>query len=398
MHRIFACMLCLHVLSIALVYRLSAQPTHIDKVLAEIEQNNVQLQAFKSYVEGRTDELMASNGLPQLQLLGYYLPLGELTTGDYYEFEIAQSFDFPTVYSARRQLISLQQQQLMTEYDQKRQEVLLPARKYCLSLIYWNKKARIEAKRVEQARMLYEQSEERFAQDQIGVLDLNKAKVGWLQKKFAFDKIVNERRAVEIMLENLNGGIPIEFEADSYSAITSLTNLDSLWEQRQLMDPALRLLTQQQAVASQSVKLAKKKNLPGLTAGYNYQGFMGEIFSGVMAGISIPLWKGGAKVRAATSISEYQRNLGVAELQQAKARLEEQFNRFRLLRASYLDYQHTLDNLGSEELLRKAYDLGELSYLQYYEELQFYVRAYDDMLLMERQLHELYAELNKHQL
>ena len=55
-------------------------------------------------------------------------------------------------------------------------------------------------------------------------------------------------------------------------------------------------------------------------------------------------------------------------------------------------------NLESEKLLLKAYMLGEYSFMDYYVELQFYRKASDKMLIMEKELQLLQAQLLKHQL
>jgi hypothetical protein len=62
------------------------------------------------------------------------------------------------------------------------------------------------------------------------------------------------------------------------------------------------------------------------------------------------------------------------------------------------EYQTTMGNLDSEQLLFKAYQLGEYSFMDYYLELQFYRTAKDRMLQMEKELQLLQTQLLKHQL
>ena len=71
---------------------------------------------------------------------------------------------------------------------------------------------------------------------------------------------------------------------------------------------------------------------------------------------------------------------------------------YQVLLKKYQEYQSTLQSLGSEELLLQAFELGELSFIQYYIELQFYQKALDSMLEMENKLVQSKAELLKHQL
>ena len=69
-----------------------------------------------------------------------------------------------------------------------------------------------------------------------------------------------------------------------------------------------------------------------------------------------------------------------------------------LMLKKYNEYQTTMGNLESEDLLFKAYMLGEYSFMDYYVELQFYRNASDKMLQMEKELQLLQAQLLKHQL
>jgi hypothetical protein len=80
------------------------------------------------------------------------------------------------------------------------------------------------------------------------------------------------------------------------------------------------------------------------------------------------------------------------------ASFEKQFNDYQILLAKFNDYQSTLSGLNSDKLLLQAYQLGEISFMEYYIELQFYRQAYDAMLEMENQLYQLQADLQKHKL
>ena len=66
--------------------------------------------------------------------------------------------------------------------------------------------------------------------------------------------------------------------------------------------------------------------------------------------------------------------------------------------SKFQEYETTLSGLNSDELLLQAYQLGDLSFLEYYMELQFYRQAYDAMLDMQYRLYISQNQLLKHQL
>jgi cobalt-zinc-cadmium efflux system outer membrane protein len=375
-----------------------SQSVGIESVLTEIEQNNRELKAMQSFMESRQLELKSGNNLPDPQLGAYYLPFGEHSTGDYSEFQVSQSFEFPTVYGTRSSLINEQKIQLDLDYKSKRQEILLEAQKYCQEIIYLSKRQENERLRLKQAKTVFDQVQELFDKEQVGVLELNKSKVAWLQEQFKVQQIESDKLNLLLLLKNLNGGKELIFDQADYFTILKLESKESLWQSKLNTDPALNQLKQNEVIASQQLKLSKNSTLPNITAGFNSQGVSGERFSGFYGGLSIPLWSNRNKVKAAQSNLEFQESYTDSRVMDQYASFEKQYNNYQILLAKFNDYQTTLSGLNSDELLLQAYQLGEISFMEYYIELQFYRQAYDAMLEMEKQLYQLQAELLKHRL
>ena len=375
-----------------------AQSPSIGSILKQVEQNNQELKALSEYVESKRLELKSGNNLPDPQLGAYYLPFGDHSTGDYTEFQISQSFEFPTVYSARGSLIDQQSVQLELDYQAKRQDILAEAKNHCLNLIYLNKRLDTETLRVGQAKQVFDQVQELYEKEQVGILELNKAKVAWMQEQFKVQQIESDVKNTLLQLVNLNGGNELSFTQGEYSASLVLAAKDSVWQEKQVQDPVLTQLKQQEAIAQQSLSLAKNKSLPNLTAGYNSQGVAGERFSGIYAGVTIPLWSNRNNVKAAQSQLDFQQTFTSSKTLQAYAFFEKQYNDYQIMLSKFQEYEATLSGLNSDELLLQAYQLGELSFLEYYMELQFYRQAYDAMLDMQYQLYISQNQLLKHQL
>ncbi|MDN5215085.1 TolC family protein [Fulvivirgaceae bacterium BMA12] len=375
-----------------------AQSTSIDSILGQVEQNNKELKALAENVKSKRLALKSGNNLPDPQLEAYYLPFGQHDAGDYTEFHINQSFEFPTVYSARRSLIEQQTAQLELEYNTKKQEILAEARDYCLNLIYLNKRLSIESLRTEQAKQVFDQVKELYEKEQIGILEFNRAKVAWMQEQFKIQQIESDKKNLLLLLTNLNGGNEVNFSFDEYVSSLDLATKDSLWRDKQVKDPELVQLKQRETIAQRSLRLAKNKSLPNLTAGFNAQGVSGERFSGIYAGFSVPLWSNLNKVKAARAQVNFQQSFTASIMMQAYASFEKEYENYQIMLARFQQYQSTLSDLNSDELLLQAYQLGEMSFLEYYMELQFYRQAHDAMLNMQYQLYLSQTALLKHQL
>ena len=70
----------------------------------------------------------------------------------------------------------------------------------------------------------------------------------------------------------------------------------------------------------------------------------------------------------------------------------------QMLAEKYDEYLRILDQLVGEELLDDSLRQGELSFVEYYQELSFYREAIDHVLEMEWKLQQSKSELLKHQL
>ncbi len=384
---------CLYLFAVCAI----AQDHSVSSVLQEIETNNAELKAYLSLIEHDILDLKSGNNLPDPELGGYYMPFGHHVGTVYTEFEFTQSIEFPTVYSARKKLIETQVKQLELGLQQKRVEILMPAKQHCFEVILLNKKLAIEQSRVDQAIKVYDQVEIRFKSGQVGVLAFNKAKIAWMQKQFSVQQVEVEKQNLLLLLTNLNGGIAISLEQNSLSDSFEIATLDSLWNEKSLKDPVLQMMKQQQDIALQRLQLTKKKTLPNLTAGFNRQGISGDYYSGVYGGLSIPLWSNKHRVKSEEAHYTYQQSSNEVEVLQAFTRFETQYNQYQLQRQRLQEYQKTMNGLNSEALLLKAYELGEISFMEYYMELSFYRDAMDAELQLELELILLKTELLKHQ-
>lgn len=375
-----------------------AQTDTTGELLNGIAQNNAELKAYRAFIESRQLENRTGNNLPDPQFSAFYLLFGENNGADYTEYQVSQSFEFPTVYSARGKWNDLQGQQLEIEYAKLRQEVLLQANKLIIDISTRQRRKELERTRREQGKQVYEQIQELYEKEQVGILDLNKAKIAWIQEQFVVEQIETEIQNSLLLLQKLNGGQLVDLDKIRLREETEVESLEVLWQAKTTQDPALQQLNINETVSQQKIKLEQNKVLPDLTAGYNYQGVSGNNFSGFYGGISIPLWNSKNKVKAAEAEFEYRQSQTEATTATLYASFRERYNRYRVTLKKYREYRTTMESLNSEALLFKAFTLGELSFMEYYVELRFYRDALDTMLQMEKELYQLKSELLKHQL
>ena len=308
-----------------------SQNKTIEELLKDIEQNNTVLKSYQSFIEGQQRENKSTNNLPDPQLSGYYLPFGYNTTDAYTEYQISQSFEFPTVYAVRGKWNDLKSQQLQTAYAERRQEVLLNAKKYLIELNFLQKQKAIETERRIQSKQVFDQIQELFDKEQVGILDLNKAKIAWIQEQFVVEQIESELQILMSKLKTLNGDKPLDGLSAEMILSAEMKSIDNLWQEKLAAEPALQELQAREATSLQKIKLEKNKVLPNVALGYNYQGVNGSNYSGFFGGLSIPLWNSKNKVKAAQANYEYQLSNTQVITTSLYAQFQESFNRYQLM-------------------------------------------------------------------
>lgn len=375
-----------------------SQEVSISEIIKDIEKNNTELKAFSMQIKKQEFNLQGTNVLPNPDASAYFLPFGNSALGDYFEFEVAQTFEFPTIYRVRKEMIGQEIDLMEIEYLKKREEVLLEAKFLIQELIYLNKILEIETLRLSNAKITFDQIQTQFDKGQIGILDFNKSKIVFMNSQFAIEKINLEKEEKLKQLSKLNGGVPIEIQITDFESEIALMNKDSAWADFKNNSKLIAYYNQREKLAQQNITLAKIKQLPDISIGYNYQGFSQDYSSGIFAGLSIPIW--GNKNRKISA--QYNFELSKVNSSTVLTNVEKDFSathdKYNSLYQLHSHYKSTLGSIESEELLLKAYENGQISFSEFSIELDFYYRAIDELLKMEKQLQLLRSELFKYQL
>ena len=270
------------------------------------------------------------------------MPFGDNVSGNYTEYEISQSFEFPTVYGSRSKWNDLKAIQLQTSYAKKRQEVLLEAKSVLIELAFFQKQKDIETERRTQSKQVFDQIQELYNKEQVGILDLNKAKIAWIQEQFVVEQIESDIQILLTKLKTLNGGNVIDGVTSSIALPIEVGTAESLWQEKLAKDPLLQELKANETSSPQKIHLEKNKVLPNVALGYNYQGVSGSNYSGFYGGVSIPLWSSKNKVKAAEANYEYQQSNTQVVTTSLYTHFQETYNRYELMLEKFNEYQTTM--------------------------------------------------------
>lgn len=366
-----------------------------DEVLGSIEANNTTLKAYREQsnankIGNRTGINMANPEVDFGRKWGTNAGEANAT-----EFNVSQSFDFPTAYKYKSQLADGKNRQQDLIYEQQRREILQEARLICIELTYQMKINKQLIERVGYAQELSDAYEKRFEQGDLDVLERNKTKLDLLnmEKLLQMNEVEIELQTSELI--RLNGGQPFLFRVTGYPDYAFPSDFTEWFNRVRDNNPTLRMAEQEVALSRKQEQLTRALNLPKLSAGYISEYISGASSQGFMIGVSIPLWEGKNTVK-------HQKAQTVAlQMQHEDVKLQfhnilkSQYEKAYKLSILLVEYQETLKVTNDYKLLKKALDKGQLSLINYLLEMAIYYDTIDKFLATERDYQLAVAELRQ---
>lgn len=376
---------------------LYSQAQGIDDVLKSIEKNNIELQAAQKDIASEVEEIKQSNTVEGLSVEYSPFMRSGIPGISSSELIVSQEFDFPTLYGVRRLLAKKQHKVLDLEYQTKRRDLLLEAKIKCLDWIQLNQLKNVLADRLEKAQRLLELYQKRFEHGEATILELNKLKMEQMSLHADIAKNEAARQRVYQELLILNGNQPLLLEHLAYPLVMTKFNADSLCTHLLQTDAEVLAAKGYGEAAQQQLNVNKNSWLPRLTIGYRRNTEGDFISNGVQIGFALPLYTNQHKKKAAQAALEgallRKANVQMKVTNEWRARQ----NELEQLRISLSTYD-LIFLRQSLQTLRKIVEIGEMSLLDYYTEVDKIYEKWQDYINIEHQFQQVYAELTKNSL
>ena len=145
-----------------------------------------------------------------------------------------------------------------------------------------------------------------------------------------------------------------------------------------------------------SAQAARMNRYPGLSLGYKFTNELGDVFNGFTIGISLPFFSQKSKIKAsqaAANAREHQlHQLRVEKL----ATIYAQRHKAISLKREIEEYKPIFEQSDNLDLLKKSLDAGQISLIEYLQEVNFFMSARQDYMEVIYQYHLTLASLNKY--
>ncbi|WP_159516963.1 TolC family protein [Sunxiuqinia indica] len=371
--------------------------TKLDEFLDLVEQNNQELIAARQFLEA--EKAGFQTGLtPDNPSIEYgYFPGSKDEMGTKTTYGISQAFEFPTVYSVKKKLANNQSQLSELDYQVFRQNKLLEAKLSFYNYAFLLKKKQEYQKRLEHSTQLLQSYQTNFDKGNTSILDLNKAKIQNLKIKSSYQILLKK---IDNALKDLTlfAGTDTIDQKIRNAPEVALQSLETILAEFQQLKPEIRYLSQAQQVAKMNIQLAKQNWLPEFEIGYEAEKEPDGTYKGLHAGLSLPLWKNKNTVQHARAQADFktqQLKSRIAVLINEKEKLYFQVQELDQIRK---EYQLTLEDAANVTFLDKALRLGQMSVIEYFNELAFYYETIDSYLEIEKAHKEALARLTSYKL
>ncbi|MBK8950154.1 MAG: TolC family protein [Flavobacteriales bacterium] len=374
-----------------------AQQSTLPAVLEAIRANNLRLRTSAQVTDAQRTQARTGLSLPDPTVDFDYMNGSPVATaGNQSDLTIAQGFEFPTAYGAKRKVAELRASQSDLLAVAVRREVLLDAKRTCIALVHANKRGVLLEQRHAAAKRFRDGVRQRFDREAATILDLNKAELLEASIDTEVRLAEMERTALLQHLAELNAGVAIAFTDTVYPSHAVLPDFHVYEAEMEAADPALKLLQNEVQASEQQTRAYQASGLPGFEVGYRYQGILGATYHGVHAGMSLPLWSNRNKVKQqkqwtsahASSVEEHR----MEHLYEAR----HMYDRAKALGASYADFARRLSGASSIHLLERSFAAGQMTTLEYQMELMLLQESTDRLLQLEREYNEAMAEVWAH--
>lgn len=366
-------------------------------VLLSVERNNKELQALQKSNEAQLVEYRSGNIVedPTIEYSPFFAPGTKGVASS--ELVVKLGFDFPTLYASRNKAGKMQQTALDMQYQLRRRDILLEAKKICLDLIRLNQERALLDERMRNADELLAMFERRLAEGDASLLDVNKIRMDRMNVNTEVVQNGTERATLLQSLTALNGNQPLTFDAAAYPAVPVIAYSDTLCDTLVNADFAVRAARASAEQAEQEVSVNRQNWIPKFEVGYRRNTDMNDAVNGFMVGGSVPIFSSANKVRSAKT-KAVSASLEVESVQMsAEAQVRSLLNTAVQLRRTADTYDTAL-MYSTLRLLRTAVENGELSIIEYYVEADNIYKNLQAYMTVENQYQQTVAEIYKNRL
>lgn len=367
----------------------------IDTVIKEIIENNSELRAKEQELSAMRCDDTDANSLanPEVEFTRVW---GKDGIGNKLQLDISQSFDWPGLYRARRLAARQGQSAAEMAIEGDRLELAMNVKELLVELVYVRKQLALIQGILDNIALMQQSIALSLEQGQITVLD---------ERKAAYEAFKYENQAagykardqeISTELQALSNAKLDLSQVQDYPLEPLLTNEEYLTQLD--CDPALQSQAMTVAQEELNAKAARQSRFPSFSLGYEHQAEMGDRFNGVTASMTLPFFEN-RKARQAALLRRDAADLSSQQLKaEQTAEINGKYESLKLCGEQMQAFRQVFGDNRYISYLDKAYQAGELTVLDYINEVHYYQEQTLTYLEIEHSYFQALGWLNRYEL
>ncbi len=370
-----------------------AQSMTAEQVLQSLD-NNLLLQQMQTNAKADLLDGKAANTLggPEAE----YEHLWGKDGAHKWNVGLTQSFDWPGLYSARRQAYNAEYTASELERTAQYAETVVEVKRLLVQSGFICQRREIINSMITDLTDLQKYLDEALQHGLVTIIDHKKAAIEIVNLQIERDALNEQLAAVIGQISSLTG---TEFDVDkidvtSMPALGSLLSLDD-YLAKEDVDPMVVYAAAAWVATKANEKVVDRSVLPGFGIGYRHAFEENTHFDGFAVSISLPTWDS-SKAKQSSRMKTMAAETGLAlQKQLYRTRVKTEYNaaatlreRIKSLRAVGMDGSYL-------QLLKMAREGGEISMLDYLREQSYYRTTALSLLDLEERYALLLTSLNR---
>jgi len=383
---------------LALIICGSVFAQNMDEVLHSVLLNNKSIRANNTYLNKLNIEAKTGLTLNNPTISYSHLWDQNNKTGYGEEFEVFQSFDFPSSYAYKNTISNLEIEKTEDSRKLFSIDILLEAKMACIEIIYLKRKKEESKIRANYAMKLVNNIRTKLQNGYTTQFELDKALISEMIIQNEYMDISNLLQKKEDHLVELNGGQAIQLNIADYPEQPIPESLNTLFEHVESVDPLNKLIELEIKIAELNIKLTRIGSLPEFEVGYKLEKSTLDKFSGVILGMSVPLWQNKNKVSVSKINMDHMKSNIVQHENEHYFHLKSIYDDYISASERLSKFQGLWNKLNYLKNIEKALEEGEISTTEYFLELKTLYELKDNLLDIEKDYQLLLSQLNKFEL
>jgi len=346
-------------------------------------KNNLEVLAAEKDVAATKGKAITGLGIKDPIVSGEWaeIPKGsEVSAYNERNITVSQSIDFPTNYIHRKKRGDLEIERSQLLLEERKLELRTQIEKVYYQLVASREQLNLVRQNIRLAEDFLSAAKQRYNAGKAPILEVKRAQIVLANIENELSMVQGNFKKHQAALNALlafpddKNALP----ADSLTYRLLNLSLGELMQNALNTVPGLLSDNLPTQVAGKNVSLAKGSYLPEISAGYTFQELGGVQFSGIEAGLSIPLW---APVNQRGKVMKSKGELAATryrtqnEILARKARVKGAYNKVIATREQVSKYLSDLLQQSEDlyKLTLRSYEEGKVGYLKVLDAQKSYV-------------------------